>query len=238
MIVIIGENLASATSDMSSSGTVRESRGLLRVPLFVLSLVAFAGFGLDALAALGHPVPSWDVGIERVVQQVGWGPLAAAFTAADWFEGLKQVAAAVVAILLVAILNRRGFFLMVWGALSGAAYQLIDMLVHRPRPEAALVHVIRHTNGWSFPSGHAVFFTWIIAYLLLILGRPHLPRPVFIAGWILQGIVLAIIAVGRVYTGEHWPSDVLAGLLLGAGWTLLGLSIRPLSDPVLEARNA
>jgi len=116
--------------------------------------------------------------------------------------------------------------------------RLIDMLVHRPRPEAALVHVIRHTNGWSFPSGHAVFFTWIIAYLLLILGRPHLPRPVFVAGWILQGIVLAIIAVGRVYTGEHWPSDVLAGLLLGAGWTLLGLSIRPLSDPVLRTRNA
>jgi len=177
-------------------------------------------------------------GIERAVQQVGWGPLAVAFTAADWFEGLKQVAAAVAAILLVAIFNRRGVFLMVWGALSGAAYQLIDMLVHRPRPEAALVHVIRHTNGWSFPSGHLVFFTWIIAYLLLILGRPHLPRPVFIAGWVLQGIVLAIIAAGRIYTGEHWPSDVLAGLLLGAGWTLLGLSIRPLSDPVLRTRNA
>ncbi len=217
---------------------MRESRGLLRLPLFGLALAAFAGFALDAFATLGHAVPGWDVGIERAVQEVGWGPLAVAFTATDWFEGGKQIAAAAVVLLLVLIWNRRGFFLMLWGALSGGAYQLIEMLVHRPRPEAALVHVIRHTNGWSFPSGHVVFFTWFIAYLLLILGRPHLPRPVFIAGWVLQGFVLAVIMVGRVYTGEHWPSDVLAGLLLGVGWTLLGLSIRPLSDPVLRTPNA
>jgi len=144
----------------------------------------------------------------------------------------------VAGLLLVAILNRRGFFLMAWGALSAGAYQLVMTLVHRPRPEASLVHVIRHTTGWSFPSGHVIFFTWFLAYLLLILGRPHLPRPVFIAGWVLQGVVLAVVIVGRVYTGEHWPSDVLAGLLLGAGWALLGLSIRPLSDPVLETRDA
>ena len=227
--------MALSRSGIATPGAVRESHGLLRLPLLALSLVAFAGFALDAIAVLGHPVPGYDVGIVRAVQQVGWGPLVAVFAAADWFEGLKQVAAAVVGLLLVAILNRRGFFLMAWGALSAGAYQLIEMLVHRPRPEAALVHVIRHTNGWSFPSGHVIFFTWFFAYLLLILGRPHLPRPVFIAGWILQGMVLAIVAIGRVYMGEHWPSDILAGLLLGVGWALLGLSIRPLSDPVLRA---
>jgi membrane-associated phospholipid phosphatase len=223
---------------VEATGSVRESRGLVRLPLLAVSLLAFAGFALDAFAVLGHPVPAWDVGIERAVQGVAWGPLVGLFAAADWFEGLKEVAAALVGLLLVAILNRRGFFLMAWGALSAGAYQLIMTLVHRPRPEAALVHVIRHTAGWSFPSGHVIFFTWFLAYLLLILGRPHLPRPVFIAGWILQGVVLAIIAIGRVYMGEHWPSDILAGLLLGAGWALLGLSIRPLSDPVLRARNA
>jgi membrane-associated phospholipid phosphatase len=220
---------------VSTTQTAGRSHGLVRAPLLALAVVAFAGFALDSLAVLGHPVPGWDVGIERAVQQVGWGPLAAVFAAFDWFEGLKQVAAAIAGILLVALLNRRGFFLMVWGALSAGAFTLIEMFVHRPRPDAALVHVIRHTNGWSFPSGHVIFFTWFLAYLLLILGRPHLPRPAFIAGWVLLGIVLGAVVVGRVYTGEHWPSDVLAGLLLGAGWTLLGLSIRPLSDPVLNA---
>jgi membrane-associated phospholipid phosphatase len=235
VIVLIEIKLAATTSGVSSSGSVRESHGLVRVPLLILALVALAGFGLDAFAVVGHAAPSWDVSTERAVQQVGWGPLVSVFAAADWFEGLKQVAAAVVGLVLVAIWNRRGFLLMAWGALSAGAYMLVDVLVHRPRPEATLVHVIRHTNGWSFPSGHVIFFTWFIAYLLLILGHHRLPRPLFIAGWILGGSVLVIIAVGRIYTGEHWPSDVLAGLLLGVGWTLLGLSIRPLSDPVLDA---
>jgi undecaprenyl-diphosphatase len=227
--------LLSTTSDASSPRSHQTSGGLVHLPLLGLSLVAFAGLALDAFAALGHPVPAWDVSIERAVQQFGWGPLAAVFGAADWFEGLKEVAAAAAGLLLVAIWNRRGFLLMAWGALSGAAYQVLEMLVHRPRPEAALVHVIRHTNGWSFPSGHVVFFTWFVAYLLLILGRPHLPRPIYSAGWVLQGLVLAIVAAGRLYEGEHWPSDVVAGLLLGLGWGLLGLALRPLSDPVLEA---
>ena len=208
------------------------------MPVLVLALVAFAAFALDSLVVLGHPVPGWDVGTERAVQQIGWGPLVPVFAAADWFEGLKQVAVAIAGLLLVAILNRRGFFLMVWGALSGGAYTLIELFVHRPRPDSSLVHVIRHTNGWSYPSGHVIFFTWFLPYLLLILVRPYLPRPFFIAGWVLSGVALLVVIVGRVYMGEHWPSDVLAGLLLGAGWTLLGLAIRPLSDPVLRKLHA
>jgi membrane-associated phospholipid phosphatase len=226
--------LALSRSRISNTQTAGRARGLVRAPLLAIALLAFAGFALDSFVVLGHQVPGWDVSIERAVQQVGWGPIAAVFAASDWFEGLKQVAAAIAGLLLVAIFNRRGFFLMAWGALSAGAYTLIEIFVHRPRPDAALVHVIRHTSGWSFPSGHLIFFTWFLVYLLLIFGRPHLPRPAFIAGWALLGVVLAAVVLGRIYTGEHWPSDVLAGLLLGAGWTLLGLSIRPLSDPVLN----
>jgi membrane-associated phospholipid phosphatase len=234
VIVLSQQKLALSRSRISTTQAAGQAHQLLRLPILALALVAFAGFALDSFMVLGHPVPGWDVSIERAVQGVGWGAVAAFFAASDWFEGLKQVAAAVAGLLLVAIFSRRGFFLMAWGALSAGAYTLIEMFVHRPRPDAALVHVIRHTNGWSFPSGHVIFFSWFLVYLLLIFGRPHLPRPAFIAGWVLMGVVLAVVVVGRIYTGEHWPSDVLAGLLLGVGWTLLGLSIRPLSDPVLD----
>jgi membrane-associated phospholipid phosphatase len=226
--------LAATTSAYNTSGTARDSHGLVRLPLLAIALVAFAGFALDAFLVLGHPVPGWDVGIERAVQAVAWGPLVAVFAALDWLEGLKQVALAVAGLVAVAVLNRRGFFLMAWGALSAGAYTLVETLAHRPRPEASLVHVIRHTNGNAFPSGHVIFFTWFLTYLLLIFGRRYLPRPLYAVGWVIAAAIVALVALGRVYTGEHWPSDILAGLLLGVGWMLLGLSVRPLSDPVLN----
>jgi len=45
--------------------------------------------------------------------------------------------------------------------------------------------------------------------------------------------VLLAVCLGRIYMGEHWPSDILGGLALGLGWTSLALSVRLISDPVL-----
>ena len=218
----------------SAEGPAGSLRAHFRLPLLALALVALAGFGADAAWVVNAPVPSFDLAVERDVQAVAWGPLAAAFGWVDWLEGLKQVAAAVAGILLVAVLNRRGLLLMIWGALSGGAYQVIQLSARRPRPDAHLVHVIRHTVGWSFPSGHALFFCWFLTFLMVILGR-RLPRPLRILGWGLQAVVIALVAIGRVDTAEHWPSDVLAGLLLGAFWVFFGLSVRRLSGPVLDA---
>jgi len=111
--------LAATASATSAAEPVREPRGPVRLPLLAIALVAFAGFGLDALLALGQlapgqAAPGWDVSIARAVQAVSWGPLLAVFGWVDWFEGLKQVAAAATALLLVALLNRRGFPLMAW----------------------------------------------------------------------------------------------------------------------------
>jgi undecaprenyl-diphosphatase len=71
--------------------------------------------------------------------------------------------------------------------------------------------------------------------LILALLRPRLPRPIVLAAWALWPLVLLMVAVGRVDLGEHWPSDVLGGLALGVAWISLALSVRRLSDPVLEA---
>lgn len=217
--------------------TVERREGLaahFRIGFLLLALIAGIVFAADSVAALYATYLPGDVAVERGIQSVPWGPLIPAFQAFDWLEGLRQTGLAVAGIVLVLLLNRRGVLLMIFGALSGAVYTVVQAEIHRPRPDASLVHVIRHTGNYSYPSGHVVFFTWFLALLIVCLGIRYLPRPAVRVLWVIAALIVLTVALGRVYDAEHWPSDVVGGFSLGVAWSALGLAIRRLSDPVLE----
>jgi len=72
-------------------------------------------------------------------------------------------------------------------------------------------------HQFSFPSGHAG--TAMVTYLALASVVPARSKTLALV------VALALIlgtGWGRVYLGVHWPSDVLAGYLLGLGWFMLG----------------
>ena len=71
----------------------------------------------------------------------------------------------------------------------------------------------------SFPSGHATFFMAIAVYLLLS-GNKKL-------GWFMFASAI-LIGAARVGAAIHWPSDVIAGWILGAvvSWVIFKLSSR------------
>jgi membrane-associated phospholipid phosphatase len=91
----------------------------------------------------------------------------------------------------------------------------------RPRPSVVdhLVHV--SATGFSYPSGHALG-TAACYFSFALIARRHLPRHVsreILIAFALSMIVL--VSASRVYLGVHYMSDVVAGVLVGVGWSLM-----------------
>jgi undecaprenyl-diphosphatase len=88
--------------------------------------------------------------------------------------------------------------------------QVIARTVNRPRPFVAhpsRVHeFLAHAPDPGFPSDHATAAAAITVALLLRTRR---------WGFVALGLTLALM-VGRVALAIHYPSDVLAGAMLGA----------------------
>ena len=110
-----------------------------------------------------------------------------------------------------------------------AAEVLGKTVVHHPSPSFTM---IKHpttifpanyiNEQFSYPSGHAAraVFLALIAWMLLPALGVSKNRKRFGIG-IFLGLYVAIVSVSRIYLGHHWFSDVLGGLLMGTGITLL-----------------
>lgn len=70
----------------------------------------------------------------------------------------------------------------------------------------------------SFPSGHAAMSTFAYGFLAYLWARatPHWSERVFAFALALAWV--AMINVGRLRLGAHWPSDVVAGFMIAVAW--------------------
>lgn len=90
---------------------------------------------------------------------------------------------------------------------------LLKPFAARIRPcdvDTSVQLLIPHPGGFSFPSGHTG--SSFAAASALFFGKSRLSIPAFIAA--------ALIGFSRLYLYVHYPTDVLAGALLGImlGW--------------------
>lgn len=120
-----------------------------------------------------------------------------------------------IAVLLFWRGHRLAAAFVVAAAVTRLTAVLIKEIVQRPRPSPLEVSVSEQAAGYSFPSSH-VFAAAALLGFLIYLAHEFIPNAR--ARIVTQSTLLSLIAlmgVQRVYTGAHWPTDVLAAWLWG-----------------------
>lgn len=108
-----------------------------------------------------------------------------------------------------------GAFLM-----SAGLSMAVKISVRRPRPFETYPDVITrksNSGGFSFPSGHTAVAFATATSLSLAYPKWYVIAPSF--------AYAGAVAWSRMYLGVHYPSDLLGGILIGIGSSLLSYQI-------------
>lgn len=197
---------------------VRSSNAVRRTLWFYV-FAALVALALLSVMAHSRAFFAFDPPVEQSVQAAIPAPLGRVLDAISWigFPPQVDVVIGVGVVIVLALGYRWEATCLAFAAIVGAATWFgMTMLVDRPRPSPDLVHVERLLGFGSYPSGHVLILTSFFGSLLILswLGmRPSWYRTLLQA---ISVVLIVCIGVARIYSGEHWPSDVLAGYLQGS----------------------
>lgn len=184
-----------------------------------LRLAWLAGAGVLCLAVAREALAGLDQGLLDVFAALRGPFLDGVFQAVTWLGSGYVLAPVVVLLVAWQIVGRHG---AAAGRLAvvyfGAALTTwgLKLWIGRPRPDLypALAGFVG--PDWSFPSGHT---THAAAFALGLWAWARGTQPTWRRG--LAGVLViwvCLVAASRLYLQVHWPSDVLAGLLVALAW--------------------
>lgn len=117
------------------------------------------------------------------------------------------------------------------GAADFISSSILKPLIERPRPThneslTGLLHIVNNYRGgqFGFPSSHAANTAAVTVGFALLSARKNGSKKAALAAEILTAVCLLIYLIpncySRIYLGVHYPSDILAGLIIGtlAAW--------------------
>ena len=103
-------------------------------------------------------------------------------------------------------------------AIGALIVEVTKRLTERMRPD--LLDPVIQAVGYSFPSGHATNATVAYGVLGILVARQRWPTSIRVAIEVVLGAIVFGVGLSRVWLGVHYPTDVVAGWLLGGAIVL------------------
>lgn len=208
-------------------GRVSTATAAAVVASFAVMSIILVALGLLITHVLEHgSIGVWDHHVSQWFDRhrtARWDRVTGDLTdMADTFE-VAGVAAFVTVVLLVRRWGRRAFLLAAGLAIELSVFLTANQIVARPRP--AVSHLGGTPSTYSFPSGHtaATIVLWGgIAVIVAVSTTRWWARVVM---WTLAVVLTVAVGLSRVYRGEHYPTDVISGAVLGIGSLAAGVFI-------------
>jgi undecaprenyl-diphosphatase len=192
-----------------------------------------AGISLILLVALflGWPyLTDFDQGLMTLVQE---HRSAAAQNIVIFVTSIgdftTQLLAACVLIIALAIARqwRHAAFALATTLGTAIANGTLKALFARTRPEV----LVEPLTTFSMPSGHSSASFALFMTLAVLAGRGQ-PVRLRLTWMLLGGIPALAIALSRVYLGVHWPTDILAGMMLAFCVCAISLAVTQHRQPL------
>jgi membrane-associated phospholipid phosphatase len=197
---------------MSSSSDAPPVLAPVIVAAAVIGGVVAAGIGIVA-----HP--AWSAGEVRIVAAVGSVDNVVFDVAARTIDILFGPSGAILLTLIMvaaALVLRRSWASAVRAlvvlAVPWALAETVKAVVRRPRPDPTALPSLHVPDpvSFSYPSGHTAFAAALCcAVVLVVVAGRHRRR----AMWIGAAVVV-VVGWSRVYLGVHYPTDVVASMVL------------------------
>ncbi len=194
---------------------------------FALALCLAIAATMLGLFAAGDNVFAADVSIAQWSQQWQGGLPDALERLGDMLGYTPTAIVVLVGGAVISALLRawqRSAFFIVTGMLRLAG-MVLKPIFESPRPDPNLVQLPSHAHGFGYPSGHSMTAAMIATIVVMIARDVSISRHY---RWLITGlaIVLAVlVGWSRVWSGAHWPTDVIGGWSYGVAIVLLAWAL-------------
>ena len=164
----------------------------------------------------GYQSMAWEIEILKAIQSIGNGVLDALFTIITMF-GEDVLIVAILGFVYWSYNKEFGKFLGFSFFTSVSLNAFTKNIFLRERPFDASPDIINKrpstATGYSFPSGHTQSCGTLLPSAAVWMKQKWT--------WICAAVIPVLVAISRLYLGAHYPTDVLVGLALGWGISLL-----------------